>query len=504
MSYTCEKVSSNKAKLVFTVPAEEFDAAVQQAYLKMRGRINVPGFRRGKAPRMLIERMYGENVFYDDALEIIFDKTYADAVKAENLEVVDRPEVNVDEIGAGKDLKYTCEVYVRPDVTLGDYKGLEVEVAPVSVSDAEIDARIDQDRKKASRTMDVTDRPVAQGDTVKLDYAGTVDGVAFEGGTANDQTLTIGSNQFIPGFEEQMVGMSIGEEKDLNVKFPEGYHSEELAGKDAVFHVKVNGITVTEEPELDDDFAADVSDFDTFAAYREGIVKELTEKAEKNHETMVENALIEKAAKNAQIDIPDAMIDAEVDYLIREMSMQMAYQGLRLEDYMKWTGQTMDDIKASRKEDAAQRVRIQLTVEAIRKAEGLEPDEDEIEKEITAQAERVGQEAEAFKAGLTDEQKVYITDAAAAQKVVEFLKKDAVVVAPKPEEKAEDEPEEKTEDKAEEPAKKPARRRTAKKAESAEPEEKAEEKAEEKPVKKPARRKTAKKAEEAADESTEA
>ena len=220
MSHTYEKLSSNKAKLTIVVPAEQFDEAMNKAYLKMRGRINVPGFRKGKAPRKLIETMYGEGVFYDDALDIIFPEVYPAAIEAEGLKPVDRPEVNVEEIGQGKDLKFTCEVFVRPDVELGQYKGLEVEVEQQVVTDDMVDTRIKQDQQKASRTVDVEDRPVATGDTVKLDYAGTVDGVAFEGGTAKDQTLVIGSNTFIPGFEDQMIGMQIGEEKDLNVTFP--------------------------------------------------------------------------------------------------------------------------------------------------------------------------------------------------------------------------------------------------------------------------------------------
>lgn len=437
MSHTYEKISSNKAKLTFVVPAEQFDEAMQKAYLKNRGRIAVPGFRKGKAPRKMIETMYGEGVFYDDALEMIFPDVYEEAVKAENLQVVDRPEVNVDEIGAGKDLKFTCEVFVRPDVTLGDYKGLEVEIEKQAVTDADIDARIDQDRQKAARTVDVEDRPVADGDTVNLDYAGTVDGVAFEGGTAEKQTLVIGSHQFIPGFEEQMVGMAIGEEKDLNVKFPEEYHASELAGKDAVFHVKVNGIQKVEMPELDDDFAADVSDFDTFQEYKDSIVKELTERAEKNNEVAVENALVEKAVENATMDIPHAMIHEQLDYLMREMQMRMAYQGLRMEDYLKYTGQTMDQVRAMYHGEAEQRVKVELVLDAIRKAEGIEPTEEEVEKQIAAQAERTGKDVEEFKKTLTDEQRAYLTDTAAIQKVVDLMKADCKVSEKKPEEKAE-------------------------------------------------------------------
>ena len=442
MSYTYEKIASNKVKLTFTVPAEEFSAAVQKAYLANRGRINVPGFRRGKAPRKVMERMYGESLFYDDALQDIFDEVYAPALDAEKIEVVDRPEVNVDEVGEGKDLKFTCEVFVKPDVTLGDYKNLTVEVPKAEVTEDEISARIEQDRAKVTRTIEVEDRPVENGDIVNLDYAGTVDGVAFEGGTASSQTLTIGSHQFIPGFEEQMIGMKLDEEKDLHVTFPEKYQAEELAGKDAVFHVKVNTISTTEVPELNDDFAADVSDFDTFAEYRENIVKELTERAEKNHDVAVENALIEKAAENAQVDIPIAMINSEIDYLVRDMQMQMAYSGLRLEDYMRYTGQTMQQLREMRRPDAERRVKMQLVIEAIRKAENVEPSEEDIEKVIADQAERMGQELETFKAGLTDEQRESLKESAAAQKAIDLMKETATVTDKQPE--AEEKSEEKS------------------------------------------------------------
>ena len=390
MSATYEKVSSNKAKLSFTVPAEQFEAAMQKAYLKNRGKINVPGFRRGKAPRKLIETMYGESVFYDDAFQLIFPDLYDEAVKENNLQVVDQPEVDVQEIGEGKDLVFSCEVYVRPDVTLGDYKGLTVNVTKQTVTDADIDARIEQDRKKVARQIDV-EGALENGDTVKLNYMGTVDGVAFEGGTAENQTLTLGSGQFIPGFEEQMVGMNIGEEKDLNVTFPEKYHSEELAGKNAVFHVKVLSATRTELPKLDDDFAADASEYNTFAEYKDSIVKELNDRAAKNNEIAVENALVEKAVENASMDIPQAMINEQTNYLLREMQMRMAYQGLKMEDYLKYTGQTIEQLADMYKGEAEHRVKVELTLDAIRKAEGIEPTDEDVAKQIAEQAERMGQ-----------------------------------------------------------------------------------------------------------------
>ena len=477
MSHTYEKVSGNKAKLTFTIPAEQFDEAMQKAFLKLRGRINVPGFRKGKAPRKMIETLYGEGIFYDDAFELLFPDAYEAAVKEYDLHPVDRPDISLDEIGAGQDLKFHLEVYVRPDVKLGEYKGLTVEAEQQKLTDEMVDARISQDQDKASRTVDVEDRPVQEGDTVNLDYAGTVDGVAFAGGTAEGQTLKIGSHQFIEGFEEQMVGMNIGEEKDLNVRFPDEYHAEELKGKDAVFHVKVNGIQVTEKPELDDDFAADISEFNTFAEYKDSIVKELTEQINKSNEIAAENALVEKAAENAEMDIPQAMIADQADYMVREMAMRMSYQGLKMEDYLKYTGQTMDGIKAMYMPEAEKRVKTELVIDAIRKAENIEPAESDIEKAIADQAERSGQELESFRKNLTDEQKDYLKDNAAIQMVLDLLKKDAKIT------------EKKAEDAEEKPAKKPAAKKAAKK----ETEEAGEEEAEKKPAKKPAAKKAAKK-----------
>ncbi len=429
MSYTVEKIACNKVKLVFTIPAAEFAEATQKAYLKMRGRINVPGFRRGKAPRALIERMYGKEIFYEDAVNAWLPDQYDAAIEKDDIKAVDQPEVDVDwaSIQPDADVTVNCEVFVYPEVTLGDYKGLTVEIERETVTDADIDARIQQDRAKASRTVEILDRPVQEGDTVNLDYAGTVDGVAFDGGTASGQTLEIGSHQFIPGFEEQMIGMCIAEERDLNVTFPETYHAEELAGKAAVFHVKVNSITNTEMPELDDEFAADVSDFTTFADYRTGIVEELEEKAKKNNETAAENAVVEKAAENATMDIPAAMVTREINNILRDMQMRMSAQGLKMEDYLRWTGQTVEQLAEQYRGEAEHRLRIQLTLEAIREAEKVEADEADIEKETVEQAKRMGRDLEEFKKSLTDPQKQALKDAAEVTRTVALMMEGATV-----------------------------------------------------------------------------
>lgn len=437
MSYTVEKIASNKVKLSFVESAESFDAAVEKAYLKDRSKINVPGFRKGKAPRKLIENMYGEGVFYDDAFELVAQPAYEEAIKAENLQVVDRPQVDVQQIGAGQELKYTLEVFVKPDVTLGEYKGVAVEKNVEKVTDEAVDARIQNDVERASTTQDVTDRAVENGDIVNLDYAGSVDGVAFEGGTAQGQSLTIGSGMFIPGFEEQMVGMNIGEERDLSVKFPEQYHAENLAGKDAVFHVKVNGIQTKVRPELDDDFAADVSEFDTFEAYKANIVADLEKNAADRAEANLEDALVQKVVDAADCDIPDAMIQDEITTMLREMEMRMMYQGIRFEDYLKYTGQTLDQVRENCKPEAANRVKTQLVLEAVAKAENIVPTDEDVDEAIADQAKRVNRDVEEFKASLSEQQKEYLKETAGIKKVIDFLKANAVITEKAAEEKAE-------------------------------------------------------------------
>lgn len=437
MSYTVEKIASNKVKLSFVESAESFDAAVEKAYLKDRSKINVPGFRKGKAPRKLIENMYGEGVFYDDAFELVAQPAYEEAIKAENLQVVDRPQVDVQQIGAGQELKYTLEVFVKPDVTLGEYKGVAVEKNVEKVTDEAVDARIQNDVERASTTQDVTDRAVENGDIVNLDYAGSVDGVAFEGGTAQGQSLTIGSGMFIPGFEEQMVGMNIGEERNLSVKFPEQYHAENLAGKDAVFHVKVNGIQTKVRPELDDDFAADVSEFDTFEAYKANIVADLEKNAADRAEANLEDALVQKVVDAADCDIPDAMIQDEITTMLREMEMRMMYQGIRFEDYLKYTGQTLDQVRENYKPEAANRVKTQLVLEAVAKAENIVPTDEDVDEAIADQAKRVNRDVEEFKASLSEQQKEYLKETAGIKKVIDFLKANAVITEKAAEEKAE-------------------------------------------------------------------
>lgn len=430
MSHIYEKLSSNKAKLSLTVPAAQFDEAIHKAYLKMRTRINVPGFRKGKAPRKLIEGMYGEGVFYDDAFDSIFPGAYEQAVTESAIKPVDRPSVDIVEIGAGQDLVFTVEVFVRPDVVLGEYLNLTVAHKPIVVTQEQVDAKITQEQEKLSRMTDVTDRPVQNDDIVTLDYAGTVDNVIFDGGTAQDQELTIGSNSFIPGFEEQMIGMQIGEEKDLQITFPEEYHSEELAGKESVFHVKVKAIRMKELPELDDDFAQDVSEFNTFADYEISIREELEKTAAKNSEITLENALVDMAAQNAQVDIPDAMIEDQINQIVRDMQMRMSYQGLKFEDYLKYTGQTLEDMQKMYKPQAESRVKTELVLEAIRANENVVPTDNEVAQQVKEQAERAGMPIEKFEEGLTEQQREYLKDSAAIQKVIDMMRSTCTIQDP--------------------------------------------------------------------------
>lgn len=425
MNSTMEKVSSNKVKLRMELDAEAFEQAMQKAYLKLRGRINVPGFRKGKAPRKLIERMYGESIFYEEAFDEVFPGMYEEAVKALDIEPVGQPDVDIETIGGGQALVVTGEVYVKPEVTLGQYKGLDVQREDDTVDDEAVEQEIGRVRQRNAREEEVTDRAVQDDDIVNLDYAGTVDGEAFEGGTAQGQSLTIGSGQFIPGFEEQMVGMAIGEEKDLPVKFPEEYHQKDLAGKDAVFHVKVNAIRMRELPALDDEFAKDVSEFDTLDAYQNDVREKLQEQKKNAADAAFENALVEAAVKEAQMDVPAPMVERKLDEKIQDMAMRMAYQGMRFEDFLKYTGQTQEQVREQFREEALNTVKAELVLKAIRKAEGVEPTDEQIADVEARYAKASGQEVEAFREGLTQAQKDYIRDDAATIAVLELLKREA-------------------------------------------------------------------------------
>ena len=427
MSITVEKIASNKVKLFFDVDSAKFDEAMAKAYLKVRNQVTIPGFRKGKAPRKMIENMYGEGVFYDEAFELIFDEVYGPAVEEKKIEVVDRPEIEIQEIGAGKNLKFTCEVFVKPEVTLGEYKGVSVKKETTIVTDVEVDARIEEERNKQATEIEVEGRAVVEGDTVNLDYAGTVDGVAFAGGTAQDQTLKIGSGSFIPGFEEQMVGMNIGEEKDLQVTFPEKYHAEELAGKAAVFHVKVNSITETQLPALDDDFAKDISEFDTLDEYKADIRAKLEAAAAERDNNNFTNAVIEKVLDNAEVMIPEAMIERQIDSMMRDFEYRLMGNGLKLDDFIKYTGSDMQAFRENYRGQAIKSVKAHLVLEAIEKAEAIDATEEQIDKQLEAFAAQTGKTVEEFKASLSESDIEYFKADAIRDNCVKFLADNAKV-----------------------------------------------------------------------------
>lgn len=422
MSTTVEKISSNKVKLSFDIDAAQFDAAMDKAYIKVRGQVTIPGFRKGRAPRKMIENMYGgEGVFYDEAFELIFDEVYGPAIDENKLEVVDRPQVDIQQIGTGKNLQFTCEVFVKPDVTLGEYKGVEVKREHTLVTEDEVNAEIEKERNKQAAEVSVDNRAVAEGDTVNLDYSGSVDGVKFAGGTAEAQTLKIGSHTFIPGFEEQMVGMNIGEEKDLEVTFPEEYHAKELAGKKAVFHVKVNGITETQLPALDDDFAKDISEFDTLDEYKADVRAKLEAQAAERDNNAFTNAVIEKVMENATVEIPEAMVERQIDSMVRNFEARLAQQGLKLADFIKYTGQDEKFFRNQYREQAEKSVRANLVLEAVENAENFEATEEEIDAEIVKFAGQIGQDVENLKKNLTEGDREYFKADVIRDKAVKFL-----------------------------------------------------------------------------------
>lgn len=421
MSSTFEKLTSNKVKLNFVVSAEDFDKALATAYSKNVKRFNIPGFRRGKAPRHVIEMHYGPSVFFEDAFDEIFPVVYSEAIKEHSVEPVDRPELDVTQIEKGKDLLFSVEVFVRPDVVLGDYRGIEVKKVVDEVTDDDVSAEIERARDRNSRFVEVTDRPARLDDQVNIDYAGFDGDNQFAGGTAKGQELVLGSGHFIPGFEDQLVGATVGQDVDVNVTFPEEYHEKSLAGKPVVFHVHVNGIREKEVPALDDEFAKDMG-FDTLDEYKADVKANLIKRNEERAETAFENEVVEKAVATCEMDIPNGMVEEAIDNMLRDMEMRLMYQGMKLDDYFKYTGQTREQVREMYREQATERVKTQLALEAIRDAEKIEATEEEIDAEIAKLADSRKKSLEDMKKQLTDGDKEYFKQAATMNKVVEFLK----------------------------------------------------------------------------------
>ncbi len=426
MATTYEKLSSNKVKLSFVVEPEKFEEGLKKAYNKIRGRVSIPGFRKGKAPMRVIENHYGEGVFYEDALDAIFPEVYQAAVKEHDLHPVDRPEIDVEQIGRGKELKFTVEVFVRPDVELGEYKHLGLVKTVDEVTDDDVNAEIERARERSSRWVEVEDRAAKLDDQVNIDYAGFNGDEQFDGGTAQGHNLILGSGTFIPGFEDQLVGAKVGDELDVNVTFPEDYHAKELAGKPVVFKVKVNGIREKEVPALDDDFVTEVSETaNTVAEYKAEIRQSLEKAADQRAESAFEAEVIEKVCENATVDIPDAMIEDQIDSMLRDMEMRMLYQGMKLDDYFKYTGQTREQVREMYRDNAREQVLGQLVIEAVKKAEGITATEEEVDAEMSRYAEQNKKSLEEFKKMLSDGDAQYFAEAAATRKTIEFLKANA-------------------------------------------------------------------------------
>lgn len=425
MSLKVENLEHNMVKLTIEVSAEEFEKAMQGAYLKNKNKINIPGFRKGKAPRAMIEKMYGAGIFYEDAANAVIPTAYDREVADCDLELVSQPKIDIVQIEKGKEFIFTAEVAVKPEVTLGEYKGVEVPRMDVEVTEEEIQAEVDKERENNSRTIDVDDRAVQQGDLIKLDFDGSVDGVPFAGGKAENYDLTIGSGSFIPGFEDQLVGAEIGKELDVTVTFPEDYHAAELAGKEAVFKCRVNEIKVKELPDADDDFAQDVSDFDTLAEYKEDIKKKLTEKKEKDAKSAKEAAAVARAVENAQMDVPEAMIDNQVRQMADDFARRIQSQGLTVEQYFQFTGMTAEKLLEQMRPEAEKRIKNTLTLEAIAAQENFEISEEKVEEELQKMAEMYKMEIEKIKEMMGEAGLEQIKNDLKIQAAVDMLRENA-------------------------------------------------------------------------------
>ena len=426
MSVQVEKLEKNMAKLTIEVSSEEFEKAIAKAYKKNKNKISMPGFRKGKAPRAMIEKMYGKGVFYEDAANSIIPDAYADAAKESELEIVAQPEIDVTQIESGKPFIFTATVALKPEVTLGEYKGIEVEKKEVEVTDEEVDTEINRVRESNARMIDIDDRAAQDGDTVVIDFDGYVDGKQFEGGKAEDYSLVLGSHSFIAHFEEQLEGKNIGEDVTVNVTFPENYQAEELQGKPAEFKVKIKEIKVKELPELDDDFAQDVSNFDTIAEYKEDLKKKLAENKEEALKREREETVIGKIIENAQMDIPEQMVEAQTRQMTQEFAQRLSSQGLSIDQYMQFTGLTPQKMIEELKPQALKRIQSRLVLEAVVAAENIETSEDELNKEIENMASMYQMEVDKLKEVIGEEEKKQISLDLAVQKAVEMVTSAAV------------------------------------------------------------------------------
>nr|WP_297874557.1 trigger factor [uncultured Blautia sp.] len=433
MSVQVENLEKNMAKLTIEVAAEEFEKAVQAAYMKNKNKITIPGFRKGKAPRVMIEKMYGAGIFYEDAANALIQREYPKAAEESGLDIVSYPEIDVVQVEKGKSFIFTAEVAIKPEVTLGEYKGLEVEVTPVEVTEEEVAAELKREQENNSRTIDVDDRAVAQGDMVTLDFEGFVDGVAFEGGKATDYPLTIGSNSFIPGFEDQLVGAELNKEVEVNVTFPEDYHANDLAGKAAVFKCTVKAIKVKELPELDDEFAKDVSEFDTLAEYKADVEKKLRERKEGVAKREREDKAVDAVIANAQMDIPEAMIQNQIQQLMNDFVQRMQAQGLSIDQYYQFTGLDQSKIQEQMRPQALKRIQSRLVLEKVAEVENIQISDEKFEEELKIMADMYKLEVEKLKELMGDAEKEQMKKDIAVQEAVTLVAESAKAVEKKEE-----------------------------------------------------------------------
>ena len=428
MAVKTEQVEKNLVKLVFEVTSEDFEKAVNKVYLQNRGKITVAGFRKGKAPRSIVEKMYGEGVFYEDAINMVLPDAYEAAVKESELDVVARPEIDIEgDIKKGEPVVFTALVTTKPEVKLGKYKGVKIEKIEHNVTDEDVNKALEDEQKKNARVIYVEDRAVESGDIAVIDFDGSVDGVAFDGGKGEDYELEIGSNTFIPGFEDQLIGAKTGDEVKVEVKFPEEYHAADLAGKDAVFMVKVKSIKTKELPELDDDFASEVSEFDTLEEYKKNIKEKLEEQAAERVKAETENAVVEAVVKTAEFDLPDAMVDFEIDRNVNDFAQRLRYQGLDINTYLSYMGGDMDSFRENFREQAKTSCSTTLVLEAIMKKEGIEADPEEFETNLVDMAKKYNMELDKLKELISDEEKENMKRDMAMGKTVEMLVNNAVV-----------------------------------------------------------------------------
>lgn len=421
MNVKIEKPEKNVVKLEITVDSQVFDECMDKAFMRNKSRFNVPGFRKGKAPRSLVERYYGEQVLYEDAINFAAGDAYNKAIDEHDLEPVDRPEIDIIQIGSGKDFIFTATVTVKPEVELGQYKGLEVQKEEVKVTEEDVNAELNRIAERNAKLVSVEDRPVQSGDMVNIDYEGSIDGVAFEGGSAKGYNLVIGSNTFIPGFEDQLIGFNLNDEKDIQVKFPEDYHNKDLAGKDATFRVKVNEIKVKQLPEINDEYAGDVSEFDTLEEFRQDLMKKLTQKAQEAADRKFEDEVVKKATDNATCDIPDVMVERRLDEMMRQFDMTLRYQGLDLQTYLQIMGMDAAKFRSEYRESALRDVKTQLVIEKIAETEGIDATAEEFAEEVAKMAERYKQPVEEMKKHLHEEDIEYIKNSIINRKTVAML-----------------------------------------------------------------------------------